>query len=460
MFVKQHYNQTIIDQYNMTQSGFIAAIDLGTSSIKGVVGRKNENNVISILASGAIASKNCIRRGTVYNIEETGANVRKLVTMLENSLGRKIGKVYVSLGGQSLRTLEFRETKELLPGGMVTDEIVKQLQASANKYSPELSRAYAVADVEYYIDGKPDRNPVGVTGTRLDASFKLITGRPNLMGNIEKSITEKGEIEVADYIVGALAAAEVALSDEEKELGCAFIDFGAGTTTLSIYKGSILRGMVVIPFGGKNITRDICALNFTEADAEQLKIKFGKAVESQESSFFSSPFSSKPDVDLTQLNRVIAMRLDEITANLKEQISLSGYEDKLGAGLIITGGASQLKNMDAYLTREFKMPVRKATVKKTYVNNFPELVNDPVYTKVLGMLLLGKQDCELQEVEVKGYDEFSDEFADTGTSKASRPKDKRKEAAKAKKQKSSKQGGGFFSNVEDFFGNMFSDDDE
>ena len=191
------------------------------------------------------------------------------------------------------------------------------------------------------------------------------------------------------------------------------------------------------------LQRDICALNFTEADAEQLKIKFGKAVESQENSFFSSPFSSKPDVDLTQLNRVIAMRLDEITANLKEQISLSGYEDKLGAGLIITGGASQLKNMDAYLTREFKMPVRKATVKKTYVNNFPELVNDPVYTKVLGMLLLAKQDCELQEVEVKEYDEFSDEFADTGTSKASRPKDKRKEAAKAKTEEF-QAGRGFF----------------
>lgn len=442
----------------MTQSGFIAAIDLGTSSIKGVVGRKNESNVISILASGSISSKNCIRRGMVYNIEETGANVRKLVTMLENSLGRKIGKVYVSLGGQSLRTLEFREANDLSSGGMVTDEIVEQLRVSAQKYSPELSKSYAVADVEYFIDDKPERNPVGVTGTRLEAGFKLITGRPNLMGNIEKSIKGKAEVDVADYIVGALAAAEAALNDEDKELGCAFVDFGAGTTTLSVYKGGILRAMVVIPFGGKNITRDICALNFTENDAEQLKIKFGKALENQENSLFSSPFSSKPDVDLTQLNRVIAMRLDEITANLKEQIRLSGYENKLGAGLIITGGASQLKNMDAYLTRELKMPVRKAAVKKTYINNFPELVNDPAYTKVLGMLLLGEEDCELQVVEPHGYKEHDEDAADT--SRSNRAKEKRKESTKAKKQKSTKQGGGFFSNVEDFFGNMFSDDDE
>lgn len=441
----------------MMQSGFIAAIDLGTSSIKGVVGRKNENNVISILASGSIPSKNSIRRGMVYNIEETGASVRKLIAMLENSMGRKIGKVYVSLGGQSLRTLEFREAVELSTGGVVSDDAVQQLRASAEKYSPELSRAYTVADVEYYIDNKPERNPVGVTGSRLEASFKLITGRPNLMGNVEKSITGRAELPIADYIVGAMAAAAVALNDEEKELGCAFVDFGAGTTTLSLYKGGILRGMAVIPFGGKNITRDICALNFTENDAEQLKIKFGKALESQESSFFASPFSSKPDVDLTQLNRVIGMRLDEITANLQEQIRLSGYEESLGAGMIITGGASRLKNMDAYLTRELKMPVRVATAKKAFINNSPDLVNDPSFTRVLGMLLMGEENCELQVVEPQEYDSYDEEAA--SSSRSSRSKEKRKDNAKVKKQKSTKEGG-FLTNMENFFGNMFSDDDE
>lgn len=439
------------------QSGFIAAIDLGTSTIKGVVGRKNENNVISILASGSIPSKNSIRRGMVYNIEETGASVRKLIAMLENSMGRKIGKVYVSLGGQSLRTLEFREAIELSAGGVVSDDAVQQLRASAEKYSPELSRAYTVADVEYYIDNKPERNPVGVTGSRLEASFKLITGRPNLMGNVEKSITGRAELPIADYIVGAMAAAAVALNDEEKELGCAFVDFGAGTTTLSLYKGGILRGMAVIPFGGKNITRDICALNFTENDAEQLKIKFGKALESQESSFFASPFSSKPDVDLTQLNRVIGMRLDEITANLQEQIRLSGYEESLGAGMIITGGASRLKNMDAYLTRELKMPVRVATAKKAFINNSPDLVNDPSFTRVLGMLLMGEENCELQVVEPQEYDSYDEEAG--SSSRSSRSKEKRKDNAKVKKQKSTKEGG-FLTNMENFFGNMFSDDDE
>ena len=335
----------------MTSSGFTAVIDLGTSRIKGVMGRRNENGVISVITSGSIDSGNSIRRGMVYNIEQVGANVHKLVRMMENSTGRKVGMVYVSLAGQSIHTMEYNEMKQL-PGGMVTDEVVNQLLEAARKYQPDMKRNYQVADVEYYIDDKPERNPVGVTGSQIEAGFELIVGRPNLMHNIEKSIKAKSELEIAGYVVGPVASAAIALTDEEKELGCAFIDFGAGTTTLSVYKEGILRRMVVIPFGGRSITKDICALNFTENDAEQLKIKFGKAMETHEGPLFTSPFSSKPDIDLAELNKVIGMRLDEIIANIREQISLSGYEEQLGAGVVITGGASQLKYLDLFLGQQ------------------------------------------------------------------------------------------------------------
>ncbi|MBK5194656.1 MAG: cell division protein FtsA, partial [Proteiniphilum sp.] len=121
----------------MTQTGFVAVIDLGTSKIKGVVGRKNENGVISIMANGTIDSGNSIRRGMVYNIEQAGANVQKLVIMLENSISRKIGRVYVSLAGQSLHTLEFNEMRQL-SSGMVTEEVVNQLNKAAEKFQPEM----------------------------------------------------------------------------------------------------------------------------------------------------------------------------------------------------------------------------------------------------------------------------------------------------------------------------------
>lgn len=436
----------------MTQSDFIAVIDLGTSKIKGVVGRKNENNVISIMGSEIIDSGNSVRRGMVYNIEEAGASIRKLLTMLENSIGDKIGKVYVSLTGQSLHTLEFRERVMLSSGGIVTQDVVDQLNSSAIRYTPDLQKNYAVADVEYYIDSKTEKNPVGVTGSEVEASFQIVVGRPNLLSNIEKSVTGKAKLPIADYIVGALASAAVTLNEEEKELGCVFIDFGAGTTSVSVYKDGILRRFVVIPFGGKSITKDISALNFTESDAEQLKIKFGKAIETHESPFFSSPFSSKPDIDLTELNRVIGLRLDEITANIIEQIHLSGYENKLGAGVVITGGASQLKNLTEYLVQKFKMPVRRATAKKSYINNAPELISNPSFTQALGMLLIGEESCRLVLDEV--IDKSNDNYQPD--KKRSESKQNTKESKKNKK--SQKQG--FLDKFGDVFGNMFSDDDE
>jgi len=441
----------------MIQTGFVAALDLGTSKIKGVVGRMNENNVISVLACETVPSKQCIRRGVVYNVEETGANVKKLISMLENVIGRNIAKVYVSVAGQSLHTIPYRTYRQLSSSGIVTENVINQLNDEAQKFKPDLSRKYAIADVEYYVDGKPEKNPVGITCSMVEAEYQMLVGRPNLVANIEKGIVERANVRIAGYIVGAQASAAISLNDDEKELGCVFIDFGAGTTTVSIYKGGVLRRTVVIPFGGKTITRDICELNFTETDAEQYKIKFGKAVDSNESSLFS-PFSSKADIDLVELNKVIRMRLDEITANINEQIRLSGYEGQLGAGIVITGGASQLKNLDLYLKEKFNMPVRKASAKKSFVNNAPEIANDPSFTQVLGLLLFGTEDCEVVEVEPEGEELESQ----TKSSKNLFGKQShRNEGIKTpKKSKTDKNNKGIKTTLGGFFSSMFSEEED
>ncbi|MDO5664803.1 MAG: cell division protein FtsA [Bacteroidia bacterium] len=444
----------------MTQSGFIAAIDLGTSKITGVIGRKNESNVISVLECVSLPSENSIRRGTVYNIDKASAIVRKLINMLENSTGKKIGKVYVSLGGQSVHTEVIREMKQLSSSGIVTEDVVEQLRAAVDKYKPDLKRKYAIGDVEYFLDDKPEKNPVGVTCSTVEAEYHIVVGRPNLASNIEKAIVEKGNLQIADFIVAPIASAAISLTDEEKELGCAFVDFGAGTTALSIYKGSILRRMVTIPFGGKNITKDIAELNFMESDAEQYKIKFGKAKENSEGSPFSSPFSSKADIDLVELNKVIVMRLDEITANIKEQIKLSGYQEQLGAGLIITGGASQLRNLEAYLNQKLDLPVRRASSRKTLVNNTPEYANDPALTSALGMLLLANENCEKI---VEEYDDDETDQRSRGSvwsnffgDKDSKVKEHKEKESKGKKEKSINIGG----RMKDMFSTMFEEEDD
>lgn len=459
------------------QTGFIVAIDLGTSKITGIVGRINDNNVISVLAQASIPSDGCIRRGLVYNIEKTGGSVRKLINLLENKLQRRIGRVYVSLGGQSLHAEKLREMKQLTSSGMVTEEVIAQLRQKAEKYKPELNRKYAVADVEYFVDDRPEGNPVGVTSMQIEADFQIIVGRPSLKSNIEKSIEEKLQLPIADFVIGPLASAAIALNKEEKELGCAFIDFGAGTTTLSVYKDGILRHLVVIPFGGRAITKDVCELNFVESDAEQYKIKFGKAKENQDGGLFSSPFSSKPEIDLVELNKVIRLRLDEITANIQEQIRLSGYAEQLGAGLVITGGASQLKNLDLYLAEKLKMPVRKASAKKSMVNNSPDLANDPAMTQVLGMLLFAKEDCEEILIEESPEEESDNQKSPFSTGRFGQLKDKvrrdkerrqkqqEKEIQKQKKKEEkdrksqSADGGGFFGKIGDMFTDIFNEEE-
>ncbi len=427
----------------MIQSGFIAVIDLGTSKITGIVGRKNESNVISVLASASVPADNCIRRGLVYNIEKTGSNVRKLISLLENKLNRKIGRVYVSVAGQSIHSIMHSVSKQLSSSGIVTDNVIEQMRKDAEKYMPEMNKRYDIADVEYIINGKAESQPVGVTATQVEANYQMVVGRPNIISNIEKSIKGKANLEIAGFVVGPLASAAIALNENEKELGCAFIDFGAGTTSLSIYKGGKLRYLVVVPFGGATITSDICALNFIESDAELYKIKFGKTYEATETGFFNS-FTSKPDIDLKVLNQVVEMRLQEIVDNIAEQIKLSGYKDQLGAGLVITGGASQLKNLPQFLEDKLKMSVRKASARKTAINNFPDLANDPSMTQALGLLLYGSYNCEEQVVE-KPIEVIA-------------PVEPPKETKKVKPPKSSKRPS-FFDKVEGMLGGMFNDDE-
>ena len=385
----------------MEHTEFIAAIDLGSSKITGVVGRKIGDSVVSILACQSEPSRNNIRRGLVFNIAEVGGTVKRIKTMLENAVHATINKVYVSLAGQSLHTVEHTVSKTLSAGDIVTEDIINQLNESAGRHvHPDPSkRIFGIADVEYVVDGRPEQNPIGITGSKVEGRFTMIAGRDNMLDTFSKSVREKTDMRVAGSLVGALATAAIALNEEEKMLGCALINFGGGTTTVSVYKGGILHKMTVIPFGGKNITNDICALNFSEEKAEEMKVKYGTAGDSRAKakslSTFVSPFSSKPKADFTEMNNAIKLRLDEIIANIDAQIKQSGYYEQLGAGLVITGGASQLSNLDQYLAEKFNMPVRKASAKSSFINNKPECVNDPALTQALGMLLLGTENCAL-----------------------------------------------------------------
>lgn len=386
----------------MEQSGFIVGIDLGTSKIVGLLGRKNEQGVISILASESISSESCVKHGVVYNIDEAAGKIKKIVNLLENKSGRKIGKIYVSVAGKSLRAIEYSLTKDLITESEVSFAVVDQMEQQARQNKPDFLTNYSVVAPELFLDGNKEEDPIGKTATLVEGRYRLIVGRPNIKTNLIKCITEKNQLDIAGYIVGPVAAGAIVLDEVEKQAGCALIDFGAGTTTLSIYKEGMLRYMAVIPFGGRTITKDIKELGFIESAAEAYKIRYGRVGKDKNK---QATHSGTSEVDVKELNKVIQLREEEIVLNVLHQIKESGYAGSLEAGIIIIGGASQLLGLPELLEEKTQMPVKKGVAKRLYINNAADLLQNPGYAQCLGLLLFANENC--QKIEAPKVDYIS-----------------------------------------------------
>lgn len=382
----------------MEQTGFIVAIDLGTSNIVGVLGRKNEQGVISVLASESIPAENCVRYGVVYNVDEAAGKVKKLINLLENKSGRKIGKVYVSISGKSLRSMDYSITRDLGSDTEIQFSVIDDMYKQAQQYRPEFLSNYSVVSPQIYLDGLYQEDPLGKTASVVEGQYRIVAGRANTKSNLIKCISDKNQLEIVGFIVGSVAAGAIALEESEKQAGCALIDFGGGTTTLSIYKEGILRHMVVIPFGGRTITKDIRELGFVDTASETYKIKYGKLGKDKNKQSISNS-----EVDLKELNKVIQLRAEEIVLNVLNQIKESGYTNQLDAGIVMIGGASQLTGLAEFLEDKTKMKVKKGGAKRLYINNAAELTQNPAYTQCLGLLLFANENCEKKEAPKVDY---------------------------------------------------------
>lgn len=382
----------------MGYTDFIAAIDLGTSRMVGMVGKKNEQGVLSIIAYEVENSATCIRRGCVYNVEETANKIKRLVRKLENKLqGATIAKVYVGVGGQSIKTIEHTVPKVLGSDGVVTEEIIKSLYEECCNYRPDMLDVLAAVSPIYYLDDKPELNPVGVPCNRIEARYKLIVGRPSLKRNIQKSIEERAQIEIAGVIVSPLALASAVLTDDERDLGCALIGFGAGVTTLTIYKNNQLKNVTVIPFGSNLITKDITSLHLVESEAERLKITYGSAVMDPEADQIiqinSADGMGMRDLKMADLNNIVEARIEEILENVYARLDDVGMNNSLGAGIVITGGGAALKNLQDVIRKRLNLPVRYGATRKSLLEPREPLAGNPEYAVGIGLLLQGTKNC-------------------------------------------------------------------
>lgn len=401
----------------MAYTDFIAAIDLGTSHLVGMVGTKNAAGAVSIIAHEVEDSGSCIRRGCVYNVKETANKIKRLVLKLENKLGgSKIGQVYVGIGGQSLRSIDHTVCKVLGTEGVVTEEIIDSLYQECCNYRPDMLTVFDMVSPVYFLGDKPEPNPVGVPCSRIEARYKLIVGRPSLKLNIINSIAEQAKIDIAGIIVSPLALGDVVLSDNEKDLGCALIGFGASVTTVTVYKGGKLASLSIVPFGGNLITKDLTNLRVVETEAERLKITYGSAKSDRDNDtaiqVSLADGMGLREIKLAELNNVVESRMDEILENVYARLEATGLMNGLGAGVVITGGAAALKNLPTVMSERLKMEVRYSSVRKGIVASGDLIVaGNPEYAVTIGLIASGTKNCALYippkpepktEPEVKG----------------------------------------------------------
>ena len=390
----------------MAATEFIVAIELGSSKISGIAGKKLPDGSIQILAMASESASNCIRKGVIFNLDKTTKSLTSIIKKLESTLKASIGKVYIGMGGQSLRTIRNTEVRHLDEETKISQELIDSLKDS-NRAVPIVGyQILGVAPQEYKVGNDLIVEPVGVQTDHIEARFLNIIARKNVKENIHQccDLVPIEIAEDAEDLIAPLALADAVLTGSEKRSGCVLVDFGADTTTVSVYKNNILRHLAVIPLGGNNITRDICSQQIEEEDAEALKLRFAQAyIEPKENDDENKVYKldGRCSINAILLEDIVEARLNEILDNVANQIVLSGYDNKLLAGAIITGGGINFKNMEEAFVKRTKIE-KVRVAKETQISlKGLEVKKDGSQNTLIALLAAGKENCCLMMPEVQ-----------------------------------------------------------
>ena len=380
---------------------FIVAIELGSTNIIGVAGKKNIDGSISILSVIKEDSTSCINKGVVYNIDKTVQCLTNIIKRLETSLKAKVAQVYVGVGGQSIRSVKNTLIKELPLDTVVTLDMVNELMDENRNMTYPAQEVLDAITQEYKVDAQYQLDPVGIQCTRLEANLLNILWKKSFYRNLNKCFDNAG-IAIAEMYLAPLALADSVLTDVEKRVGCVLVDLGAETTTVSVYYRNILRHLAVIPLGGNNITIDIASLQMDDENAEKIKLKYASAYTDSKDIDENLKYSIDEDrqVDSKTFIEIVEARLEEIIKNVWYQVP-SEYTDKLLGGFIITGGVSNMKNIEkAFKQHTGVDKIRIANfVQETINSNIPEITaHDATMNTVLGLIAKGDMNCAGDEL--------------------------------------------------------------
>jgi cell division protein FtsA len=381
----------------MANEQYIVGLDVGTTKIVAMVGRLTEHGKVEILGLGKTDSVG-VMRGQVANIERTVQSIKVAVEEAEQKTGIPVKVVNVGIAGQHIKSLQHngirtRTNSDTEINQKDIDALIEDMYKLAMLPGEEIIH---VIPQEYMVDNESGiKEPIGMSGRRLEANFHIITGQIAAINNLVKCVRKAG-LEVSGITLEPLASADAVLSNEEKEAGVVLVDIGGGTTDVAIFQDSIIRHTAVIPFGGNVITEDIkegCTI--IKGQAELLKVKFGSALasENQENEIVSIPGlrgREPKEITIKNLSHIIQARMEEIIEHVYYEIKNSGFEKKLIAGIVITGGGSMLKHTNQLVEYITGMDTRIGFPNE-HVAKGQEDVSSPMYATGVGLVLRGFQ---------------------------------------------------------------------
>jgi len=431
---------------------YVTAIDIGTTKIVAIAGRKTQKGKIEILGIG-VAPSHGVRRGVVLNIEQTAQSIMIAVKEAEEKSGVEFKEVFVGIAGQHIKSSMNRAYKFYDHyDHEITQEDINELTQEMSKIPIEPGEEIIhIIPQTFMVDSDHNvKHPIGISGRKLDINFHIVVGEIASARNIAKCV-ERAGLKVVKLILEPLASSEAILTDDEKEAGVAMVDIGGGTTDLAVFHDGILRHTSVIPFGGDVISKDIKeGANILLRNAESLKVQYGSALGdlAPENKVVAIPGISGRDskeITFKTLAYIIQARMEEIIEAFAYEIELCGFYDKLGAGIALTGGGALLKHLPQLVKFKTGLDVRMGNPNENFSTGMNDDFNLPFYSTGLGLI-------------VKGYEYLEKEDKPLISSKVEKQKEREIENTQTTVNKNPKERK-FINNIKESIYNIFEDKD-
>ncbi len=375
----------------------IVALDVGTSKIAALVGRVTEDGEMEVVGFGSHPSHG-LKRGVVVNIESTVQSMQRAIEEAELMAGCQISAAYTGIAGNHIRSLNSHGIVAIRDREVNQSDVERVIDAAKALAIPADQKILHIVPQEFIIDAQDGvREPIGMSGVRLEARVHIVTGAVSAAQNISKCVRRCG-LEVSDIVLEQLASSHSVLTEDEKELGVCMIDMGGGTTDIAIFTEGAIRHTAVIPIAGDHVTNDIAvALRTPMQYAEQIKVKHAsiasEIMNPQEGIQVPSVAKRPPkQIYKSELAHVVKARYEELFALVLAELRRSGFEDLIAAGIVLTGGASKIQGCLEMAEKIFQMPARLGVPQN--VRGLVDVRDNPAYATGVGLLLYGWQQQE------------------------------------------------------------------